>query len=97
MQIHVREKLIHSYVEFGRILHTKLHKPEATRKAMKANQIMVLTENRDGSIFDFAEHVTFSSDARPRGLRGWRLPGESRAVGYWGGNQRLRRRPRPDR
>jgi len=36
-------------------------------------------------------------DLRTGGLRGRRVPGESRAVGHWGGDQRVRERADPHR
>lgn len=41
---------MHNGRQFVAVLHIGMHKPRVNRKAMKGNQIIVLTQERDGRI-----------------------------------------------
>ena len=60
-----RASFIHSHEQFIRVLHTSLHKHGDNRKALKGNQIMVLTEKCVRRIFKFRLLRFFQT----RGLR----------------------------
>ena len=74
-------------------LYTKTCTPPATRKILSANQRFILTQKHSRSIL-LTVHKEFS-DVRTRGLCGRWFPGQSRAIGYWGGHRRLLKRPYP--
>jgi ribonuclease HI len=51
MQMTGMKKVIHSRVQFACVFHSDLHRNEGSRKVVKGNQIIVLTELQDGRIF----------------------------------------------
>jgi ribonuclease HI len=57
MQIVGREMFISSAGYFCWLLHTKFHNLYRNRKALKGNQIIVLTQKRDTGIFKTAEKI----------------------------------------